>query len=44
MHAANFLDKKSVNAKCLASCKFSLTIFAAALAVVDIDSVKMLKH
>ena len=44
LHVASFLDKKGVNAKRLASQKFPLAIFAAALAVMDIDSGKMLKH
>ena len=44
LHAASFLDDKSVNAKRLATRKFPPAIFAAALAVMDIDSGKMLKH
>ena len=44
LHAASFLDKKCVSAKRLASRKFPPAIFAAAIAVMDIDSGEMLKH
>ena len=44
LHAASFLDKKSVSAKRLASQKFPPAIFAAVLVVMDIDSGKMIKH
>ena len=40
LHAATFLDKKSVNARRLASRKFLPVIFATALAVMYIDSGK----
>ena len=44
LHVARFLDKKSVSAKRLTSRKFPPAIFAAALAVMDIDSGQMLKY
>ena len=44
LHAASFLDKKSSNSKRLVSRKFLPAIFVAALAIMDIDSGKMLKH
>ena len=44
LHAASFLNNSSVKAKRLASRKFLPAIFAAALAVMDIDSGKILKH
>ena len=42
LYAASFLDSKGINAKRLASQKNPPAIFAAALAVIDIDSDNML--
>ena len=44
LNAASYLDNKIINVKHLAKWKFLPTIFTAALAVMDIDSGKMLKH
>ena len=44
LHAASFLDNNSVKVKHLTSWKFPPEIFAAALAVMEIDSGKMMKH
>ena len=44
MYAACFVDNNSQNAKRLANRKFPPAIFGAALAVMDINSGKMLKH
>ena len=44
MYAACFVDNNSQNAKRLANRKFPPAIFGAALAVMDMNSGKMLKH
>ena len=44
LHAQSFLDEKSVSARRLSSQKYPPAIFAAAMAVMDVDTGEMLKH
>ena len=44
MYAACFIDNKNGDAQRLASCRYPMAMFAAALALMDMESGNMMKH